>query len=690
MSRKVVRAPASRRSRRRRAWFDWALVPISLWALGLTRFWEYLGGFFVRDDFKYLSWGHELVRRGSWAAVLEHVTQPRDRGFRPLPRLTSIWDTLVWPLDPLGWHCTTALFHLLSALVVYRLALRLFRSRSAAFSGSLLFTVHPFAGEIIAWIVMREEGMLQLASLTSLACYLRARSRGGRRLLWLAFSWEAALVAVFCKETAVVLPVVIVLAEALVPGLDRGSRFRWLAFVPHAGAVALGLWAKMEVHGSLIGGVTGPAQVPIFGVWKYLGELRSALRVLLFDFPRAMLLPWPPGAAAAGSIVGSIAPGLVVGVLLCRWRSRSVLLSLLFVVAAAFALILPVVPDIARWSVEDAQIRRFYYSTPFAALTISALLLAPLGRLARPGHHWIHRSVGGLLLLPILLVYWRGFGEVAGAHHFNALELERLAQELRIKTTRVADGSRLHFFGNTASQPADVTAWLSLRREARFFAVALEDDSQVAFQPRDPRWGFGWRPDYPVDQLQWGASDHLFLWNPEGQVLEDWTDAMEFAVERRFLSAGEVPRYWGHWGRPWSEWSLQGAGEIEEGSEGGLRIDGALSLHHPCIEAEPWAHDGLLLVLAQAVDDSNAWRVTMRWSPAFPGNRQITGHATANLRARQHELLLQAGCFPQWLLLPEITELTLEFEPLGDSRVPLRLAEIELAPAGSLKDSDLE
>ncbi len=675
---------------RRRAWLDWVVVPIVLWTTGLARFWEYLGGFFVRDDFKYLSWGHELVRRGSWAAVADHVTRPQDRGFRPLPRLTSIWDTLCWPLDPLGWHCTTVLFHLLSALVVYRLGLRLFRSRAAGFSASLLFVIHPFAGEIVAWIALREEGMLGLASLLSLACYLRARSGSKTSVSWLALSWGAALLAVFCKETAVVLPAVIVLAEALVPGLGRASSLRWLAFLPHACAVALGLWAKMEVHGTLIGGVTGPGQVPILSVWRYLGDLGPSLRVVLLDFPRMMLIPLLPGSGGTGSIAGAIVPGLAFGVLLCRWRTRTVLLPLAFVVTAAFALILPVVPDLARWSIEDAQIRRFYYPTPFAALAIGALLLAPPDRLTRSGHRWVPRSVAGLLLLPILLVYWRGFGEVASAHHVTALELEKLAKELEARTARLVDGSRLHYFGNAASKPADLTTWLSLRRRTRYFAVALEDGTRVAFQPRDLDWGFDWRPDYPVDALQWDVRDHLFYWSHERQVLEDWTGAMEAAVERRFLSAGEGARYWGRWGRPWSEWRLEGAGEIEEGSEGGLRIDGVLRLHHPCVEAEPWAHDGLLLVLAEAVDESNDWRVTIRWSPAFQGDRQIAGNAVAHLRTRQTELLLPVGHFPQWLLLPEITDLFLEFEPLGENGSPLRLAEIELAAAGSLDDSDLE
>ena len=117
-------------------------------------------------------------------------------------------------LDPRVFHATSLLLHACSALLVWRIALRLLRRSPggagwAAVVGALLFAVHPLRVESVAWITERRDVLGAVFFLGAVLAWLRARE--ARRPPWVS----AGLVglSLLARAGAVVFPLVIMALE---------------------------------------------------------------------------------------------------------------------------------------------------------------------------------------------------------------------------------------------------------------------------------------------------------------------------------------------------------------------------------------------------------------------------------------------------------------------------------------------
>ena len=99
-------------------------------------------------------------------------------------------DYSVWGMRPTGYHLTNVLLHAANAVLVYLLALRLFRlaerTRAAASAprGSgrrhrAGFALHPLRVESVAWVTERRDVLSLLFYLSTVLAYLRSRTDGG-------------------------------------------------------------------------------------------------------------------------------------------------------------------------------------------------------------------------------------------------------------------------------------------------------------------------------------------------------------------------------------------------------------------------------------------------------------------------------------------------------------------------------
>jgi hypothetical protein len=85
-------------------------------------------------------------------------------GLIPLTWMTLGLDYVIWGMDPAGYHLTSLVLHVLTALAFYFVLLRLLRAalgpgeldgaalRLGALFGALLFSVHPLRVESVAWV----------------------------------------------------------------------------------------------------------------------------------------------------------------------------------------------------------------------------------------------------------------------------------------------------------------------------------------------------------------------------------------------------------------------------------------------------------------------------------------------------------------------------------------------------------
>lgn len=111
-----------------------------------------------------------------------------------------------------GWHLLNLAVHIGASVLVYRLFLLLGKGNiRLAFIGSLLFALTPVHVESISWISGIPDPLATLFYAPAMIFYIRWREGGHKKLL--VFSVIFFFLALLCKETPIVLPVILFIWE---------------------------------------------------------------------------------------------------------------------------------------------------------------------------------------------------------------------------------------------------------------------------------------------------------------------------------------------------------------------------------------------------------------------------------------------------------------------------------------------
>lgn len=135
-------------------------------------------------------------------------------------------DSVYWALyqgfelNPLPYHLTSLVFHLLSSLLIWLLFSQLGFSTRTAWLGALLFALHPVHIESVVWIAGLKDPMALTFMLTALCAYASYREKPA--------PWKYALMlfgmscAFLVKSIAVATPVLMLSMELFI-----GARVKW-------------------------------------------------------------------------------------------------------------------------------------------------------------------------------------------------------------------------------------------------------------------------------------------------------------------------------------------------------------------------------------------------------------------------------------------------------------------------------
>ena len=183
---------------------------------------------FVYDDV------HVIVENGSvhsWRFLPRYFTEHlwffepgMTNYYRPIFLVWLVLNHSLFGLNPIGYHFTTVLAHVVVTLLVFHLTRRLTGNQATAAIAALLFGLHPAHIEGVAWVSGGSEPLLAVFFVGSFLCYLKYREMDatqGRG--WLAAALALAALAVFEKETGIVLPLMI-LAYELIFNAGREER----------------------------------------------------------------------------------------------------------------------------------------------------------------------------------------------------------------------------------------------------------------------------------------------------------------------------------------------------------------------------------------------------------------------------------------------------------------------------------
>jgi tetratricopeptide (TPR) repeat protein len=277
--------------------------------------------------------------------------------YRPVTTLSYLFNYSVLGNsgEPEGYHWVNLLLQCGNVLLVYALALRLWREFWPSVFTAALWATHPVLTESVTNIVGRADLLAGMAVLGGLLIYLRSREAAGwRRWAWLAALLLVSAIGMFSKESAAVLPAVIVLYEfsrRKLWGADASgnSRFPWVL----AGCAATLLpLAAMLYRRLVVLAAAGPAffpfsDNPLVGADFWTQRL-TALKVMGMYLG---LLAWPVKlscdysfaqiALARGTLadwVAWTAVAAVAAVAAVLYRRQS---SAFFLTAFAFVTLLP-------------------------------------------------------------------------------------------------------------------------------------------------------------------------------------------------------------------------------------------------------------------------------------------------------------------------------------------------------------
>jgi tetratricopeptide (TPR) repeat protein len=167
---------------------------------------------FVWDDNYFLTHLPHLRDPELWLQKLFEPLFVSRNYFRPLPLFSFVVEARLGELDPFVFHLTNLMFHVANTTLVVLLARAAIPAGGiAAVGAGLLFAVHPALVENVAWISDRFDLMMLFFVLLALVC----EHHVSRPLLRGVVVGLLFLMALLCKEPAVVLLVLLPLWQAL-------------------------------------------------------------------------------------------------------------------------------------------------------------------------------------------------------------------------------------------------------------------------------------------------------------------------------------------------------------------------------------------------------------------------------------------------------------------------------------------
>jgi protein O-mannosyl-transferase len=241
-----VSAPADVSRTWRASW----LACVGVAAVAAAAYATTLHAYFAADDFGLIKVLHGKPLRhffslftGSWTDDIYGV---RPDELRPFIALSYQLDALRGAAFPPAYHAGSIALHAACSVLVVLLA-RVGASATwmAAAAAGLIFAVHPAHAEAVAWISGRADSIPTLFFLGSLIAYAawRQRPRAG--------AYAASLVLFFCalfsKQSAIVMPAVLLAFELLVRGRREQPWRRWLGPVAPFAALTAGYLALRQL-----------------------------------------------------------------------------------------------------------------------------------------------------------------------------------------------------------------------------------------------------------------------------------------------------------------------------------------------------------------------------------------------------------------------------------------------------------
>jgi tetratricopeptide (TPR) repeat protein len=228
--------------------------------------------------------------------------------YRPLHMFTYWLICRVAGFNPAAYHTVQLALYALTIWVVYRIARKLLANDLAAFTGALLWTLHPLHVEAVAWAAAIPEIGCTLFCLLGFWMFLRAEDQAPGNFWWHVAAALVYFPALFFKELAFSFPLLLLVYWLCLSSAQTWSR-RALNWLPYAGALAVCVAVRVLVMGNIsetsrlrdLNLRVARVAVALLGQHARLFFWPVHLNVFRsFDLAASLHSPWPVAAVLAG------------------------------------------------------------------------------------------------------------------------------------------------------------------------------------------------------------------------------------------------------------------------------------------------------------------------------------------------------------------------------------------------------
>jgi hypothetical protein len=216
----------------------------------------------------------------------------KDAYYRPLFLVDFIIESRIFGIKPAGYHFTNLLFHIISVILLFLFLKRIKIPPADSFLLSLLFAVHPVLTQAVAWIPGRNDMLLMIFFLSSFILLLKYLEKPNPAILVLHSFF--LLAALFTKETAVIIPVIISAFSFFY--LKCG--WRKLVFPLISWIAAISIWLLVRSTATLAKNWISPAEMLQAGIDRlgviiqYLGKIFFPVNLTVFPMAEDITLIW--------------------------------------------------------------------------------------------------------------------------------------------------------------------------------------------------------------------------------------------------------------------------------------------------------------------------------------------------------------------------------------------------------------
>ncbi|TVL98594.1 MAG: hypothetical protein CV087_21100 [Candidatus Brocadia sp. WS118] len=188
-----------------------------------------LSNTFVYDDVYIITENYLIKSLGNLPKLFQkdYLLLSGELSYRPVVTLTYFIDYALWRLNPFGYHLTNVVLHTGNVFLLYCLIKSICKKDTVSLLATLLFLSHPILTETVNAVCYREDILASIFFLLSFIFFIKIRlpfskkanplpqKTNARCIIYYFLSCASYCLALFSKEMAVTLPILIMVFDLL-------------------------------------------------------------------------------------------------------------------------------------------------------------------------------------------------------------------------------------------------------------------------------------------------------------------------------------------------------------------------------------------------------------------------------------------------------------------------------------------